>query len=143
MVHALKQAHRVLVTSGRVLDLRPWPGDAHRARRLPVYCRANGRETWTGAVSEPADYLADYRAADRALTRILDEGVFLLRSAERFPFRYYFRSLDALERTLRTLWLGTSLGPATRRRLVAEARKRPRAEIVVVEPFHLNILVKR
>ena len=144
MVHALAESHRVLRPHGDVVDLHPERGPGRRrARRLPVYIAAGHRLIPAGTLPEPADYYRRYLAADRAVERILRDGLFTLQAREVFPLRYYFRSLLAMEATLEKEWTGMTLGETLHRRLRTLLRSRPQAQIVVVEPFRLNVLRKR
>ncbi len=144
MVHALTESHRVLRLRGHVVDLHPERGPGRRrARRLPVYIAAGRRLIPVGTLPEPADYYARYVAADRAVERVLRAGLYTLQTSAVFPLRYYFRSLAAMEATLRNEWTGMTMGGRLRRRLRAQWRRRPLARIVVVEPFRLNVLQQR
>jgi hypothetical protein len=144
MVHALTESHRVLRPHGHVVDLHPERGPGRRrARRLPVYIAAGYRLIPAGTVPEPADYYGRYLAADRAVERVLRDGLFTLQASEVFPLRYYFRSLPAMAATIEKEWIGMTLGETLRRRLQTLLRSRPPAQIVVVEPFRLNLLQKR
>ncbi len=67
MVHALREAHRVLKADGILIDLRPAP--AHRRVGLGEGAR------WQFVASLHED-LADDHAANRAVSRILREGLF-------------------------------------------------------------------
>ena len=141
MVHALTESHRVLRPHGDVVDLHPERGPGRRrARRLPVYIAARHRLIPAGTLPEPADYYRRYLAADRAVERILRDGLFTLQAREVFPLRYYFRSLLAMEATLEKEWTGMTLGETLHRRLRTLLRSRPQAQIVVVEPFRLSVL---
>ncbi len=108
-----------------------------------MYIAAGYRLIPAGTLPEPADYYGRYLAADRAVERVLRDGLFTLQASEVFPLRYYFRSLPAMEATIEKEWIGMTLGETLRRRLQTLLRSRPPAQIVVVEPFRLNLLQKR
>src|SRR5215831_3441397 len=78
MVHALRQAHRVLKPGGLLIDLRPAP--AHR--RVGIV--SGGRYRRLGTTCESLDV---DRAAERALRRAGRAGLFRLETGLRFDCR--------------------------------------------------------
>jgi hypothetical protein len=78
MVHALRQAHRVLKPRGLLIDLRPAP--AHR--RVGIV--SGGRYRRLGTTRESLDL---DRAADRAVRRVRRAGLFRLETSVRFDCR--------------------------------------------------------
>lgn len=144
MVHALTEAHRVLQPEGWLLDLRPDrdPG-GRRTRYLPVEVRVAGRAVPVGHLHERGDYHADYVASERAVERVIRQGLFGFAGREQFMLAAVFRSLAALEEALRREWTATHLPPQTRRRLIRELRRDPDSRIVVRDPFCLTVLRKR
>src|SRR5438876_1412902 len=85
MVHALLEAHRVLKPDGLVLDLRP----AAVHRRVGVTQADGYRFSWV--MRETFD---DYRAADRAVAQVTNEGRFRAKRRTRFPC---YRIMDTLD----------------------------------------------
>ncbi len=83
MVHALREAHRVLKPRGLLVDLRPADQDRQ------VFSRAR-------AVWKPLGRIlvndADVRAADRALERAVDRGLYHPVSGRAFRVRRHFLS---------------------------------------------------
>jgi hypothetical protein len=75
MVHALREAHRVLKPAGLVIDLRP--RSAHR----PVGITCEGRFQPLGIVHRNID---DVRAANRAVTCVVRAGLFKIEERVRF-----------------------------------------------------------
>jgi hypothetical protein len=85
MVHALHEAHRVLKPDGILVDLRP----AAVHRRVGVVCDGSYREL--GSLHEKFD---DDRAANRAVTQILQEGLFKSEWRTRFDCRRVMDTVD-------------------------------------------------
>lgn len=75
MVHALREAHRVLKPAGLLIDLRP--SAAHR--QVGILCA--GRCQPLGTVHRNID---DVRAANRAVARIVRAGLFKIEWRVRF-----------------------------------------------------------
>src|SRR5262245_17063288 len=84
MVHALKEAQRVLKPGGILLDLRP--AAAHRQ----VGIEQTGHYQRLGAMRERFD---DDHAASRAVAAVMRQGLFKLERRERFGCR---RIMDRL-----------------------------------------------
>lgn len=143
MVHALRETHRVLTPGGYLADLRPdrrlEGGKRRRDVLAKIFYRREGREIPVGVLEEGS--FTDDEAADRAIRRVLNEGIFSLDSTETTPFRYYFRDLDAAEDYLETRDTANVDAP-TRRRLEVLTR-RPGGEIVLLETLRLNVLRKQ
>src|SRR5262245_2782675 len=78
MVHALRQAHRVLRPGGLLIDLRPAP--AHR--RVGIV--SGGRYRPLGTTRETLDL---DRAAERAVSHVRRAGLFRLEAGIRFDCR--------------------------------------------------------
>ena len=146
MVHALEQMHGVLRPHGFLADLRPNRfADPRRApAALPqVYGIADGREVPAGELEKSEKNLANHRAASRAVDEVLHRGLYALEAAETFPFRYYFRSVAVLDRYIQTTWRETSLETASRLRLEIMLSLDPQSQILIIDPFRLNVLRKR
>lgn len=143
MVHALREAHRVLRPHGIVIDLRPDrdPGGRH-AKPMAICLAWRGVERPTGVLLESAGYYADYLAAEQAVAHTVKDGLFTVRSSELFHLRMHFRSLDALDKKLKTDWVDATLDPQTRRRLRVLLRRHASAHLTVIDPFRLTVLEK-
>ncbi len=137
MVHALHEAHRVLKSNGVLIDLRP----ALEHRRVGIV--ADGAWHAIGLMRED---FADDRAANRAVRRVLAQGLF---------FEVSRRTLD-LDRIAGTPedfrgWLEDSVWRGTLSRhdwLIqrverAWAKAPEGARIVVRGPLTLGVLTKR
>jgi hypothetical protein len=94
MVDALHEAHAAVRPGGTVIDLRP--DSTHRPRVL------RGR-TAVGGLYERRDAIGDNRASDRAVARVVREG--LLK-----PLRagYFWYSLPQMDLPALDAWLSTS-----------------------------------
>jgi hypothetical protein len=91
MVHALREAHRVLKPNGLLLDLRP--GLKHRRVGLS---RTGG---WR-LVGTMRENFSDDRAANAAVARILREGLFERERQMKLDLKRYLETLNDLEKWL-------------------------------------------
>jgi hypothetical protein len=116
MVDALKEVHRTLSPGGVLIDARP-------DSRVPAYAerrKVRGFQRF-GEVRTSRTELAGDRASDRAVGRVVREGLFRRRRHGRFWHLVPFDSLADLRRYLsehlrfvhRARWV---VGEATRRR---------------------------
>ena len=136
MVHALRVAARVLRPQGILIDLRPSLKDRHAGL-------GEGADVdWVGWVRNDRD---DDRAANRAVARVLREGLFRRRSRTEFDLD---RLMDGLEDF--RAWLDDSAAlrslPADDRlyRRLARAQKQHGTvrKITVRGPLLLQVLEK-
>ncbi len=91
MVDALGEIHRVLAPGGTLVDARP-------DSRVPAYAerrRPRGFQRF-GVVKTSRQELANDRAADNAVARVVREGLFLRRRGGRFWHLVPFNSLAEL-----------------------------------------------
>lgn len=144
MVHALTQIHRVIRPGGIVADLRPDRfADPRRSRpQLPeIYWAPDGRKRFQ-VLNKSPENLRKHRAATRALQHVLRRGLFVLEGTETFAFHYYFQTLGAFERQLKTVWKESFLRPSVYRRLQTAQGRSRHGHVVVIEPLRLNVLRK-
>lgn len=96
MVDALHEIHRVLAPRGVLVDARP-------DSRVIAYAEHVAGRTYrrAGTIRTASDELANDRASDRAIARVVREGIFRRRRAGRFWHRIPFESRADLERYLR------------------------------------------
>ncbi len=133
MVHALREAHRVLKPHGLLFDLRP--GLKHRRVGLT---RA-GRWQLVGTMREN---FSDDRAANAAVEQILREGLFERERQMQLDLKRYLDTLKDLE-----AWLGeySKLGrhdwlvKRVRRALLNESGE---TKIVVRGPLEIGVMRK-
>ena len=95
MVDALGEIHRVLAPGGTLVDARP-------DSRVPAYAerrRPRGFQRF-GVVKTSRQELANDRAADLAVARVVREGLFRRRRGSRFWHLVPFSSLAELRRYL-------------------------------------------
>ena len=113
MVHALHRAHGLLAPGGRLVDLHP---SIETAR-----VEADGISIGTLDAGQ-----ADRRhaAADEALARALDAGLFAVESEGEFWFWTYGDSIEELRDHVHASWQNSRVGD----RLVARAREAVRAD---------------
>jgi len=91
MVDALGEIHRVLAPGGTLVDARP-------DSRVPAYAERRGPRGFQpfGVVKTSRLELANDRAADRAVARVVREGLFMRRRGSRFWHLVPFSSLAEL-----------------------------------------------
>jgi hypothetical protein len=138
MVHALREARRVLKPGGVVIDLRP----AMVHRRVKVM-RA-GRAEPMGVMRERFD---DDRAANRAVARVVDQRLFKLEGRQRLPLDRRMDGLDDFRDWVDDfISRGNKLPPhdwliARVARALGQAPQR-RGSVVVYGPLDLRVLRK-
>src|SRR6266571_7908896 len=116
MVDALVEVHRVLAPGGTLVDARP----DSRVRAYAERRKPRGFQRF-GIVKTSRLELANDRASDRAIARVVREGLFKRRRRGRFWHRVPFANLAALRQYLwehlrfvrRAKWV---VDAATRRR---------------------------
>ena len=98
MVHALEEIHRVLVTGGILIDLRPlldrWP--------LEVTSMNGNREA--GRATDLSAPLADDAAADQSMTKAELQGWFLREREDTFSFFYYWDTPREMQEYIDETW---------------------------------------
>ena len=95
MVYALREVHRVLAPAGVLIDARP-------DSRVPAYAerrKPRGFQRF-GVVKTSRLELANDRASDRAIARVVREGLFKRRDRGRFWHLVPFSSLGELRNYL-------------------------------------------
>jgi hypothetical protein len=143
MVHALREARRVVSPNGYLLDLRPAP--VHRR----VSIEQGGLRRQLGIMRETFD---DDYAANRAVVAIVDAGLLKLLGRVRFgcvrkmdrlsEFQAWLDEFMTLGRMPSHEWLVQRVSQALEMSRAVKARV-GRARIVVTGPVDLRVLQKR
>jgi hypothetical protein len=98
MVHALQEVHRVLVSDGVLVDVRP-------AGESAVVEVVSARESvWVGEARQVASERTHDHAANAALERALRDEWFRREQADRFAYSYYWDSPKEMESYIEEEW---------------------------------------
>jgi hypothetical protein len=98
MVHALKEIHRILVSHGILLDLRPL------ADRWPVEVVSGNQVRVMGRVADLPTGLADDEASNRAMEEAERRGWFVRESEQIFPAFIYWDNPDEMAAYIADRW---------------------------------------
>lgn len=110
MVHALREAHRVLEPLGLLLDLRPHYGPS----RLQLPAGGGWRTVGPATLPRPDE---DLIASDRAVAAVVESGLFRRRQQEVFLLYRYFQDVEELVAYSAERWTDSELDPATLERV--------------------------
>ncbi len=103
-MHALKEAWRVLVPYGIMVDLRPLAVD------VPLEVVNNSSCESAGMVDMTLDWEFDV-APDKAIDQVLSDGIFSQAVYETFDYAYYWRTFKGMAVDLEENWKGDVLVP--------------------------------
>jgi hypothetical protein len=92
MIHALKEAWRVLVAHGTMIDVRPLCID------IPLEIVFSGKGKSAGILDLSPDIKRDINSG-RAIETILTAGIFMEEKLEFFDFAYYWNTLKKCRKT--------------------------------------------
>ncbi len=88
MVHALEQIRRLLKPEGRLVDIHPFP----EGHFIEAY--RNGEQLFSERVREKdSEYVGH---AEKALSQVVDRGIFTIEDSAEFKFMTYSTSVDEL-----------------------------------------------
>ena len=104
MVHALKEAWRVLVPDGIMIDVRPLTTD------VPIEVVFAGGSQPAGMVDLSPERELD-RAADEAIEAVVEEGRFHLNTLETFDYANYWRTYHGMVTDFSERWEGEIIVP--------------------------------
>ncbi len=99
MVHALKEAWRVLAPAGVMVDVRPL------SQIIPLEVAYEDKRELAGMADNTPDRAYDL-AADEAIGSVVSEGKFSLQSLETFDFVYYWKTYHGMVRDFADRWEG-------------------------------------
>jgi hypothetical protein len=138
MVHALKEAHRVLVMQGTMVDVRPLSVD------VPLEIIFQGGREPAGIVDMSPDRDLDI-AADRAIESVLSEHLYRESSVDYFDFAYYWKTIKGMMDDLDEYWKGDVI---VSEQLIQQARmlfnkKRPQTRLRVGVQMKLGKYIKQ
>src|SRR4030042_5768444 len=97
MVHALKEAYRILVPGGIMIDVRPLSVD------VPLEIIYKGGGETAGILDLSPDIDKDV-AADRAIETVLADEIYKESFREYFDFAYYWKTLKGMEEDFKEYW---------------------------------------
>ena len=98
MVHALNEIHRVLVTDGILIDLRPL------LDKWPIEIVSSGSQVYAGQATDLPEPLADDKSANAAMTDYEKLGWFHRESEEIFSLFYYWDTPKVMEVHITENW---------------------------------------
>ncbi len=126
MVHALHEAHRVLKPQGLLIDLRP----AAEHRRVGISRRGRWHE-----FARLNEVLADDHAANRAVSHVVQEGVFRRVARTKFMVNRYADTLEDFR-----VWLDefTDIKPCRRSPKLLDQV----ARLIAAQPEHTRIVIR-
>jgi len=94
MVHALERIHRLLKSTGALIDIHPV------AESSPIEIHQSGRIDLVGHLSV-RQWCIDFREADKALTEITQLGLFAVEQESVFDSLTYYASAEELGTSVR------------------------------------------
>jgi len=98
MVHALKEAQRVLTPGGLLVDLRPL------LDRWPVEVASSAEQHEVGRCTDLVEPLADDAAANAAMADAIESGQWGRDLQETFPLFYYWDTPDEMREYVDEDW---------------------------------------
>jgi len=93
MVHALEEIHRLLTSAGRLIDIHPV------AQASPVEIHQGGITHLAGLL-DVRQWCVDYQEADKALTEVVQRGLFAVEGKGLFDSLTYYGSVPEMRTSL-------------------------------------------
>jgi hypothetical protein len=138
MVHALKEAHRIVASQGIIIDVRPLSVD------VPLEIIFQGGRESAGMIDMSPDRDLDI-AADRAIESVVSEHLYRQSSVDYFDFAYYWKTIKGMMDDLDEYWKGDVI---VSEQLIQQARmlfnqKRPQTRLRVGVQMKLGKYIKQ
>jgi hypothetical protein len=126
MVHALNEAHRILIPQGIMIDVRPLSVD------VPLEVIYQGGGESAGMIDMSPDIELD-RAADRAIESVLTDQLYRESWVENFDFPYYWKTFRDMKVDLDEYWMTDVIIPeeVLQRARILFRKRRPQTQILV------------
>jgi len=97
MVHALKEAYRILVPRGMMIDVRPLSVD------VPLEIIYKRGSESAGIIDMSPGIDLDI-AADRAIVSVVKDRIFVESKVEIFDFAFYWKTLNDMQDDIEEFW---------------------------------------
>jgi hypothetical protein len=106
MVHALREACRVLVPGGTLIDMRPRP------TAVPVAAVRRRDAVRVGTIASNPAFTGDNDASDDAIRQLVTEGLLSLRRQQNFEFAHWWDNVDEMQRVVSSTWRRSQIAPS-------------------------------
>ena len=126
MVHALKEAYRVLIPQGIMIDVRPLSVD------VPLEIIYKGGSESAGIIDMSPDIDLDI-AADRAIASVVKDRIFVESKVEFFDFAFYWKTLKDMQDYMEEFWKDDVIVPeeVVKQARILMGKLRPQTQIRV------------
>jgi len=126
MVHALKEAYRVLIPQGIMIDVRPLSVD------VPLEIIYKGGSESAGIIDMSPDIDLDI-AADRAIDSVVKDRIFVESKVEFFDFAFYWKTLKDMQDYMEEFWKDDVIVPeeVVKQARILMGKLRPQTQIRV------------
>ncbi len=131
MVHALEIIHQLLTPDGLLLDIHP------TAEPPPILVRSAVGDFSAGWLQETDNFI-EYKQADQAMQRAVEQHWFALEEAGEFAFSIHADELNELSAHLAAEWKDAVITPDNAARIESLYREHPGIkEIIITEKIHI------
>ena len=126
MVHALKEAYRVLIPQGIMIDVRPLSVD------VPLEIIYKGGSESAGIIDMSPDIDLDI-AADRAIASVVKDRIFVESKVEFFDFAFNWKTLKDMQDYMEEFWKDDVIVPeeVVKQARILMGKLRPQIQIRV------------